>query len=353
MKNIYLIRPVGFNVGNHVIYVGLRNLIRDVFEEEVNIITVPATAKYDSYGRPGLSSPSIFEINQYGDGVIVGGGNLLENGELDVDLDALSALMPPMMLFSLSWGRVYDRFGTLTRRTDTMSDRTAQALVEAAEVVVARDDSTQSFMRSVSNREVLLGGCPTLFLKARSKEKADRKALISIRNPGLMSISPGHQAAVRRQIDTAQETLADIGLEADLLCHDHRDVSFAASFPHLNYRYIEDPREFLAALQATPVLVTYRLHSFIPAAVFGTPAVKVSYDERAVAAMRTLGLRDWNINLFDVDNPLDAIRARILDSESLAEAWTQATPTLDHLKSVQRGAMQQFRDSVYAYSDKV
>ena len=350
MKTLYLVRPVGFNVGNNVIHIGLRNLIREVFDEEVNLITVPATAKYDSYGHAGLTSPSVFEMNQYGDGVIVGGGNLLENGELDVDVEALGALRPPMMLFSLSWGRMYDRFGQLVRRTDSLPDRTAQALMEAAEIAVARDEVTRDFMGSLAHQEVLLGGCPTLFLKRTIKSRDSSTALISVRNPSLMSISPSHQADVRRQIESTLEILAKKGLRAQLLCHDHRDISFATSFPGIPMRYFEDPREFLAALQTTPLLVSYRLHSFIPAMVFGTPSVKISYDERAVSAMRTLGLGDWNINIFEDENPEPAIRARITKSDSLSEIWAALETTRGGLKSVQQAAMRRFKESVDAYS---
>ena len=50
----------------------------------------------------------------YGSGVIVGGGNLYENGEIDVDIDALSALQKPLMIFSVSVGKIYDANGLLT-----------------------------------------------------------------------------------------------------------------------------------------------------------------------------------------------------------------------------------------------
>ena len=43
---------------------------------------------------------TIYEINQYGDGVIV--GEIFENGELEVDINALETLEVPMMLFHLS-----------------------------------------------------------------------------------------------------------------------------------------------------------------------------------------------------------------------------------------------------------
>ena len=92
MKNLYIVRPTGFNIGNHVIFAGLRKLMNREISDNVNFISIPASGKYDNFGKPGLTAASIHEINQHGDGVIVGGGNLFENGELDIDVQALNAL---------------------------------------------------------------------------------------------------------------------------------------------------------------------------------------------------------------------------------------------------------------------
>ena len=71
-------------------------------------------------------------MNLYGHGVVIGGGNIYENGGLDVDLDALRELRPPLMLCGLSYGRIYDERGQLRRRTDAMPDAVVRALGERA-----------------------------------------------------------------------------------------------------------------------------------------------------------------------------------------------------------------------------
>src|SRR5665647_1466823 len=117
MITLFCVRPKGFNVGNDAIYLGMQHFLYEAFGEVVNLVSLPATKRYDSVAHAGLTARSIHEINQYGDGVIVGGGNLYENGELDVDLDALEALRVPLMLFSLSRGRIYGRRDELVDRT--------------------------------------------------------------------------------------------------------------------------------------------------------------------------------------------------------------------------------------------
>ena len=118
MKTIYNIRPKGMNVGNDAIAIAMQNFIFKACGELVNIVTIPATSKYDGGGLYGLTKRSIHEINQFADGVIVGGGNLYENGEIDIDQNALKALRVPLMVFSVSRGRIFSKKGELVERTD-------------------------------------------------------------------------------------------------------------------------------------------------------------------------------------------------------------------------------------------
>ena len=86
MVNIFCIRPKGFNIGNDVIYQGTLAFLQASFGSQVNVISLPATSRYESQAKAGLTPRTVHEINQYGHGVIVGGGNLYENGELQVHL---------------------------------------------------------------------------------------------------------------------------------------------------------------------------------------------------------------------------------------------------------------------------
>src|SRR5687768_5182078 len=100
MITVFHIRPQGYNIGNETIRVATRRLLETTFGQVVNLITLPATAHFEGGQRAGLSARTIHEINQFADGVIVGGGNLYENGQLSVDLTALAAMAPPLILFS-------------------------------------------------------------------------------------------------------------------------------------------------------------------------------------------------------------------------------------------------------------
>ena len=148
MITLFCIRPTGFNVGNDAIFLGVRHLLREAFGGFVNIVQIPAT-KDHAAGWAGLLPKSLHEINLYAHGVIVGGGNLYENGQLDVDVNALRALRPPLMLLSLSHGRIYDHRHELVPRTDSMPDSAITALNAHAAISTARDDATFAHLQGM------------------------------------------------------------------------------------------------------------------------------------------------------------------------------------------------------------
>ncbi|MEM1331319.1 MAG: polysaccharide pyruvyl transferase family protein [Planctomycetota bacterium] len=362
MITLFCIHPHGFNIGNDAIHVALRGLLDEAFGELVNVISIPATTRFESHGRAGLSPSVVHEINQYADGVIVGGGNLFENGQLDVAPVALRALEPPMMMFSLSRGRIYGRKGQLVDRTDVMPDQTLRALHEASMLSLARDSATTSYLQSIGCERVELGGCPTVGLGSIADRlppvaEHDRdQVLISVRNPSLMNIPLEAQAAVRGDVTQLIAQAERWGGQTPrLLCHDHRDIPFAASFRGVEYVYTGDVYRFLALLNAARLNITYRLHSALPCLAFGTPFVNVSYDERAQSVLETIGLGEWNVNLMapgvrQSGGVAGAVQDRLNDLGELPGVVARSQPVRDGLLRVMRDGLASFRDAVHAYS---
>jgi hypothetical protein len=356
--NVFCIRPKGFNVGNDAIYLGLQAAIEEAFGCFVNIITLPATSKYDSTNRGGLTSKTTHEINQYGHGVIVGGGNLYENGELDLNLEALKRLEPPMMLFSLSRGKIYNKRDMLVDRTDVMPDHFIKALNEKASYSLARDNATHAYLRSLGLKNTLLGGCPTIYLD-RIKDRLPKVSasdsgctLISVRNPSLMNISLERQVRVHKEINDIIELLGSRGYDdIRLLCHDHRDIPFAASFGTMPYVYISDPYAYLALLKNCRLNITYRVHSALPCMAFKTPFIKLSYDERALSLIETVGFKEWNIDIVSTNNVLDSVNDRLTNLDELGHMHYAASPLWESLKATQSTAMASFAADVHTYAN--
>ncbi len=355
MITVFCIRPVGFNIGNDAIYLGLQELLTEAFGQVVNVISLPATAKYDVRGRAGLSASVIHEINQYGHGVIVGGGNLLENGELDFNADALQALDVPLMLFSLSRGRIYNRAGDLTARTDAMPASRIRALISAADYTLVRDQATQQDLASMGCADVIVGGCPTVFLDSiasrlpRLPTRDRDSVLFSIRHPHLMNIPLQKQAEVHQDVVDLIGLLGQAtGRPVRLLCHDYRDIPFAASIPGAEYIYTDDVYTYLALLGEAHLSVSYRLHATLPALTMGTPSIKISYDERALSLMATLGLGDWNINLMETSSVVDAVQDRLGRLDELSRIVEDARQIWSEYRTVCRNSFSAFARDVTA-----
>lgn len=342
MINLYSIRPKGFNIGNEAIFIGLQHFMRKNFKKSFNIITLPATTKYEGQRKGGFSAQTVYEINRNGDGVIVGGGNLYENNELDIDPVAIKALEKPLMVCSVSRGKIYNDSLKLVDRTNVMPDSKIQLLHSKTDISLSRDIATVDHLRSI-NCNTLLGGCPTLFMNEipqhlvpmLGNEKTD--ALISIRTPSLMSIP------IRNQYETRDNILELIGLlrsknfeNIKFLCHDHRDIEFANSIPEINYYYTDDIYTYLTLLRNTRLNITFRLHSFLPCLAFDIPAIKISYDERALSMMDTINMKEWNIDYLK-DNFISEIKNRIENIDDLkaisatnrSGKWTELKQTMN------------------------
>jgi polysaccharide pyruvyl transferase WcaK-like protein len=359
MITLFCIRPKGFNVGNDAIYLAMQPYILEAFGQVVNVISLPATSRYESHAKAGLTAQTVYEINLYGDGVIVGGGNLYENGELQVDVNALEALEVPLMLFSLSRGRIYNRRGQLVNRTNAMPKHIAQAINRKAKFSLARDEYTGQYLQEIGATHSRVGGCPTIFLnrvidRLPRLNTPDRSGvLISVRNPSLMSIPLKRQALVHGHIREMTAFLRAEGHDdIRLLCHDHRDIPFAASFGDANFVYVDDIYTYLALLNSCALNITYRVHSALPCLSFGRPVIPIGYDERTLSLIRTVGYEDWNIDMVQTPDVMAAVRDRYRRLKELDGLREQTRPIWNQLDQVMSETFRAFAAEVRAYNEQ-
>jgi hypothetical protein len=359
MITLYNIRPKGFNVGNDAIFMGLQHFIYETFGEIVNIISLPATSRYESQAKAGLTAKIIHEINQFGDGVIVGGGNIYENGELDLNIDALKALNVPLMVFSLSRGRIYDKYGNLVDRTDVMPDRYIMELNNKAHISLARDKATFEYLRALGCSKVQLGGCPTIFLDKMLyrlpsiNQQISNTVFISLRNPSLMNIPLSRQAKIREDIIEIIDLLKSKNYEdIKFLCHDIRDIEFAVSFSNIEFVYTGDVYVYLNILRSCALNITYRLHSALPCISFGTPMIKISYDERACSAMDTIGFGEWNINMMMTQDIISDIKDRIENLHMLSKQKKETESLWSEQYSTMSNAFKIFASELKSNKEK-
>lgn len=347
---LFAVRPKGLNIGNEAIFVAMRHLLRETFGGLVNIVPVPAA-------EGGLLSETVHEMNLYGHGVIVGGGNLYENGQLDVDTNALRALRPPLMLFSLSHGRIYDHRHQFVPRTDAMPDEVIAALHQHAAISLVRDEATLAHLRALSLDGPILGGCPTLVLSQVEMPRPQLGAhatdgvLLSVRQPRLMSIPARDQSRIHGDVASLIAALKEMGIgPVRLLCHDTRDLSFASTLGDVEYILADDIYSHLELLRRARLVVSFRLHAFLPCLSFGTPAVNISYDERSLSLVRTIGLGEWDIDYVRTPDLLAAVRDRCARLDDLRRICDAAQPTWTELQTTMRESMAAFARLVIRYA---
>lgn len=310
MYTIANIRPLGHNVGNHAISFALRHMLYETFGRLVSVIDYPATSKHESTTKAGLTPATVHEINRFADGVIVGGGNLYENDEITVDARAIAALKPPLMLFSNSRGRIYDRYGVLTDRSDVIPDAKLVALLGRADMSLSRDSATHRHLHLIDARDQI-GWCPTINMSRyadilpKLPENEGVGALISVRTPELMNVPYRYQSRIQMHIESAIDSLRAAGYKRiRILCNDSRDLDFASAFRYtkqVDSVYSNDVYQYLALLRLANIVVSYRLHASLPAISFGTPTVNIVYDERAESLFDDLGLTPARLNLVELD----------------------------------------------------
>lgn len=361
MYTIANIRPLGYNVGNHAINFALRHMLYETFGRLVSVIEYPATSKHESTTKAGLSAGTVHEINRFADGVIVGGGNLYENDEIAVDPRALAALQPPLMLFSNSRGRIYDRHGTLSDRSDVIPDSKLATLLGRADISLSRDTATHDYLSRINARDQL-GWCPTINMNRYAgnlpalPDNEDAGALISVRTPGLMNVPYLFQSRIQLDIERAIDALRDAGHKRiRILCNDSRDLDFATAFRYtkqVDSVYTNDAYQYLALLKSASMVVSYRLHATLPAISFGTPTVNIVYDERAMSLFDDLGLTPATLNMVELGNGFaDALDTTIAKGGYTAQDHAALAPDWTAKGAEQFAQFARFKDMMKHYLD--
>lgn len=360
MYTIANIRPFGHNVGNAAISFALKNMVHDAFGRLVSIVEYPATNKYDS-NKAGLTAQVVHEINRYADGVIVGGGNIFENNEIDIDETALKHLQPPLMLFSNSRGRIYDRYGRLSERTDVITDNKLCSLINRSDISLSRDSATHAHVVKLGLGERdRIGWCPTINTRSYVEqlpslpEQEDVGVLISVRTPNLMNLPYRLQNNVTTDIELMIDTLRELGHgRIRLLCNDSRDLDFSNSFrlsKKVDTVFTGDVYLYLSLLRAAQMVISYRLHATLPAISMGTPTVNITYDERATSLFSDLGLERHHLNYVELgDGFHEHLKIGLERASEVPKSYSEIYQLWEGVTASQVAAMQEFKQLVTRY----
>jgi len=344
--NIYHICPFGpgFNIGNFMIQQSVRRMVGRLSGRGINFITVPASG----FGsKAGLTKQIVYDINQTADGVIVGGGNLFENGEIAIDRTALQALRRPMLIYSSSYGRIYGPDLTYVRRTDAISDSDLFALLDRADVVLSRDEATKRHIESLTQHlDHEVGGCPSVYISELAAAEFgvsgavdSRYPLLAVRNPDQMNIPLSQKIRVHSLSEHCLQLLERRQRKsAMVLCNDQRDIEYAMSFGR-EILYTSDVYEYFRILDGVSEAISFRVHTSLPLWSLGRPTLNLSYDERSESLIETLDMRELDLNIIEEGNSVnEEIESRLASLPDHIEAparWEQ-------LRGIQEAGIRRF-----------
>jgi polysaccharide pyruvyl transferase WcaK-like protein len=337
--NIFLVRPTTRNIGNDLIGYATSQLLYEVFGAHTNVVSIPAL-KGPQFG--GLVPRQIYDMNRLADAVVIGGGNLFENGQLSYDAQAVNALRRPMMLMGLSHGRIGGRDGDVESRTDALNPAAIRHLVAHSAVAMVRDTASQEILRSL-DAQVSVGGCPTLFLPPNPKQHvASGGVIISVRHPMRMSVPPKLQWRIADDVRRLIAALrAEYALPVYLACHDYIDLEFAAGFADATPVYFDEVERYMTALRDCALHISYRLHGFLPCLAAGSHSIHLSYDERGSSMLATIGMADWDIDLLRTPDCVAAVMERARAIEHYRAARARALPLIASLRALTMQGLEQ------------
>ena len=344
-KLVFHITPhgPGLNVGNFAISKAIRSLLREI-NNDINILTI------DAHGEKklsGLNKQVIHEANLYGSGILVGGGNLYENNELIVDRNAIKSLQVPLGLFSISIGKIYNNKIKLSRRTDVMPDETIKDLHKIAKFSLSRDLATYNHLKSIKIKNSKLGLCPTLFLndyfdtlnKFNDIGKGD---ILCNKKSRIDEYSNIFQPKVAQFIKNIYLKLKKSKKNVKIVCNDMRDISFVNSIGISEYIYTGEVDEYLTRLKNASLVISLRLHATLPCLSFGTRCINLSYDERSMSLMKSIGLENWDIKVLNSKNLLEEVSIKIDQIKKFDLMITNFQKNIKKYKKIQLDALKIF-----------
>jgi polysaccharide pyruvyl transferase WcaK-like protein len=347
MGSLFCVRPATRNIGNDLINKSTNDLLYAVFGPQVSIVNIPALSNHQ-YG--GLTTKQIYDINRLADGVVVGGGNLFENGQLTIESHALEALTVPTMLIGLSHGRIYDETYSFTNRTDSLPGHLVRQLAAKANVKMVRDHASANLLAQLGVADVEVTGCPSLFLPPNPPGiVGDDSILISIRHPSRMSVPPPLQWRIADDVRGLISALTgEYGDVVSLICHDYKDLEFAAAFPGVRALYFDNVDHYIAKLRSCRFNVSYRLHAFLPCLAFGVPTIHLSYDERGKDMVATSGMGEWDIDLSREHDVVEAVLQRTRDMDTFHRLRNKAQPAIALMRDATLAGLNRFAEAVTA-----
>ncbi len=283
-------------------------------------LAVQSRRRWGPHYRAGL---------QDADHVVIGGGNLLSDMDLNFPTKLRLALKEvrrrdvPAAIFAAGMGGRWSREGLRRMRTavrgnvltavflrDMASkDRWDRLLADAAgiEATVVRDPGLlarlcypQPASPAADRPKIALGVMSSVAIRYHSDVQADQAALRKWYLDVATALDQGG-ADVVVFTNGAPEDVAEL----DALL-----PALRAAVPSVTYRPFARPRDIAEMMTACNAVAAYRMHALIAAQSFGVPTLALSWDDKVASFMASVGRGEW---LFDATLSAKEAAEHLLD----------------------------------------
>ncbi len=290
---VYCIRPNADDVGQQASDLALAQRLEEALGSRTNLVWL--RGRSDGFGRSGLTSRTVYELNMFGHGLVVCGDTEAPSnptGALEVEAGDMVGV--PLLLCGM-----VARGGTVAG----LEPDVYGPLAKHSTVALTSEPGAGAPLRAAGARTAL-GGPLALFLdRVPTPPATPSGVLVAVRNPGRLPLDPERRSVVHGEVRTLVDRLRAAGhSDVRLLCQNPVDVAFAASYADLEYAYTADPYRWLRLLRGADLVVSYRLEASLACAASSIPFVHLAADDGARATLLATGLDRWCVDLRNQDD---------------------------------------------------
>lgn len=296
----------------------VRQRLEEALGPRVNVVFL--RGRCDGFGRSGLTSRTVYEINMFGHGLVVCGDTEAPAEPAEaLDVEAAAQVDVPSVLCG---------FVARGRTLAGLDPTQYTPLTEGCVAALGNEPGAVVALRA-ANADAALAAPLALFSeRVTVPSAAPSGVLLPVRNPAKLPLEPERRTAVHAEVRALVDRLRAAGHEdVRLLCQDASDLSFAAAYADLEYAYTADPYRWLGWLRAAELVVSFRLEASLACAASSVPFVHLAADDGAKATLQSVGLAPWSIDLREsAALPLDVMdRVAELPEQAVHRIATMAS----------------------------
>lgn len=307
MKVIHIC-PSTQNKGDDFVAIGIKKLFYELIPN-IDYRQIAANSKIDfnNFRIGGITKNTIDLLNS-SDLIVVGGSNLYETMQIEIEVDSLDKLIKPVILIGIGTG--WDFKSPRPPQFSTENEYVIKKLHDKAIGSSVRDKMTKRVLENIGIDNVTVTGCPAALIYNQPLKKAEDQNIYISCLPyrmfepqsfdpriNLWRASYKRKRAITNSYFKLLKLLDFHKIPFKIFVTDFRDIPIAQKNNHDKEVIVSsEPQELLMRLNEATTVIGYRLHSCIPSVGMGIPIVPIIADGRSMAFVETFELSELSVN---------------------------------------------------------